>query len=381
MIPTKNRIALLSAVAIVACGGDATPTTPISNSAHTSAAALTYLTSALDIMQANSYYRSKLDWKSIRANAVTMADSAAAQKASDTYPTIRAALVALGDHHSRLIEPPASASASPRASATPSAQTANVLTASAIAAAAMHPADSLDGELIGGHYGYLRVPTFFPPPGGTSAPLTAFADTLQALIKTVDASNPCGWVVDVRHNLGGNIFSMFAGIGPIVGEGTNLGGYVYDSGVKNFWFYTAGVAGYAIDETPIGTVRVDRTPYTLHQANPPVAILTDNMTASAGEGIVVEFRGRPATRSFGAATNGVPTANGLFALSDGAYLLVMQALDADRNGNQYIDPIPPDEAIPTTAAPATNDAVVSAATAWLSKQTACSSGAALTRRE
>ena len=49
----------------------------------------------------------------------------------------------------------------------------------------------------------------------------------------------------------------------------------------------------------------------------------------------------------------------------------MVALDMDRTGRQYVDPSPPDQSVPTTAAPATDDAVVNAAMAWLGAQPAC----------
>jgi hypothetical protein len=49
----------------------------------------------------------------------------------------------------------------------------------------------------------------------------------------------------------------------------------------------------------------------------------------------------------------------------------MVALDMDRTGRQYVDPIPPDQSVPTTTPPATDDAVVSAAMAWLGAQAVC----------
>lgn len=71
-------------------------------------------------------------------------------------------------------------------------------------------------------------------------------------------------------------------------------------------------------------------------------MLTDSSTASAGEAVTIAFRGRPHTRSFGTPTNGVPTANAVFTLSDGALLTVTNALEADRTGRTYTAAIPPD---------------------------------------
>jgi len=179
-----------------ACGGDATGLG--SDTGAMSPAARTYLNSALDVMQNFSFYRKCIDWSTVRANAIATAEAAQAQTPSATYPAIRTALIALGDHHS-FLQPPVTGAIAP-------------------AVVATHPADSLDGEIVGGRYGYLRVPTYAPTNGGTAAQATAFADTLQALVKATDASAPCGWVVDLRHNGGGNMWPMLAGVGPILGE-------------------------------------------------------------------------------------------------------------------------------------------------------------------
>jgi hypothetical protein len=76
-------------------------------------------------------------------------------------------------------------------------------------------------------------------------------------------------------------------------------------------------------------------------------------------------------RSFGGATAGVPTANAPFPLPDGASLYLMVALDADRNGNWYSTRIFPDQPIFLSTYPATDDAVVTAAMAWLATRPSC----------
>jgi C-terminal processing protease CtpA/Prc len=339
-------------VLFAACGGDAT--SPAGDGAM-SAPARIYLNSALDVMQNYSFYRKTIDWTTLRANAIASADAARAQDPAATYPAIRAALTALGDHHSFFQPPVASAAAAAPATST----------------IAAHPADSLDGEIVGGRYGYVRVPTYAPVNGGTATQGTAFADTLQALIKSTDAAAPCGWIVDLRHNSGGNMWPMLAGVGPILGEGVNLGAFVDPDGNVTRWYYTAGVSGTVAGTAATPAARTSRAAYVLRASSPPAAVLTDARTASSGEAIAVAFRGRPNTRTFGSATFGVPTANAGHTLSDGGVIWLMSALDMDRTGKQYIDPLPPDEQVSATAAPATDDATAGAALAWLAAQPAC----------
>src|SRR5439155_26839297 len=137
-----------------------------------------------------AFYRRRVKWDSVRANAHIQA--AGALRAADTYSAIRQALLALGDHHSFL---------------------QNSLSASRVAG---HRVDSLDGELLNGRFGFIHVPTFSPFVSGAND--VALADSMQALVRAVDANNPCGWIVDIRHNLGGNMWPMLVGVGPILGN-------------------------------------------------------------------------------------------------------------------------------------------------------------------
>ena len=102
-------------------------------------------------------------------------------------------------------------------------------------------------------------------------------------------------------------------------------------------------------------------------------MLTDGQTASSGEAVAVAFRGRPGTRSFGEATKGVPTTNVGVPLSDGAYLILTEAMDTDRTGQTYDAPIAPDVAVPTNRfrQGTDKDPVLQAGVAWLQQQPAC----------
>lgn len=301
-------------------------------------------------MRDSSYYSSRVDWTAVRAAAHAQAAGATTYVA--TYPAISTALAALGDRHSALQPPSASGASADRASVT------------------AHPADSLDGEMLGGRFGYVRIPTFAPAPY-TLQVATAFADTIQGLVRAVDASAPCGWVVDLRHNFGGRFWPMLTGIGPILGAGSSLGSFLDPKGSILTWWYNAGASGLSDSFGSGEALKVSGAPYVLRAQNPPVAVLTDSLTAGGGEGQVVAFHGRSSTRSFGAATYGVPTATISIRLADGAALVLTRFLYRDRNGRPYDAPIAPDEPVAQSGAPATDDATVAAATAWLATQPAC----------
>jgi carboxyl-terminal processing protease len=321
--------AMLVALAVsAACGSPSSPTSsPAQPAGAMSALASTYLDQLIGIMQNNSINRPKIDWTSFRATVVT--DARSAQTIVDLYPAIRTALRLLGDGHSfyqltagGTISVP-TRTCSPSGAGTPSLPSA---------------------------VGYVKVTSF----SGNTAQATAFANEIQAAIAAADRDDLIGWVVDLRGNGGGNLWPMIAGIGPVLGMGTF--GYFIDpvGGMERMLEYRDGASINA------GVVVVQVTaPYRLRREQPRVAVLSDNGIASSGEATLVAFRQRPDTRSFGAPTCGLSTANLGFALSDGATLQLTVVVLADRIKTRYGDSIPPDEVITDSAQ------VVQRAVAWL----------------
>ena len=76
----------------------------------------------------------------------------------------------------------------------------------------------------------------------------------------------------------------------------------------------------------------------------PIAILTDEWTASSGEAVLVAFRGMENVRTFGAATAGYVSVNTVYQLYDGVQLWLTIAADvAPRTSEVFCeDPISPD---------------------------------------
>jgi C-terminal processing protease CtpA/Prc len=199
----------------------------------------------------------------------------------------------------------------------------------------------------------------------------AFATQVQTVIRDLAAHDPCGWIVDLRGNGGGNIWAMRAGIGPILGEGS-AGGRENAEGVKTFSFYAGAAAGERENGEANTYAAVAGTPLVV-RGTPPVAVLIDRETGSSGEGIAIDFRGRPSTRFFGETTYGASTSTFPFALSDSAQLYLVTGVMIDRAGNEFEFGVSPDEEILSEATISNNDPVIGRAAAWLTEQTACTS--------
>jgi carboxyl-terminal processing protease len=300
-----------------------------------SLAAREYLTKALDIVQANGLNSGEVDWPTVRARAFS--DSSRAQSPAETYDAIRSVLTSLGDHHS-------------------SFQTADSIASFEQRAASMSPSPS--GSLVEGRFAHVVVPQFI---SSDRAVVAGYATKLQDIVRTLDTPTTCGWVVDLRQNGGGNMWPMLAGLGPLLSMGT-LGFFIGRGGESATWSYENGASRLGRNEAS----RVSAAPYHVRQTTPPIAVLMGASTVSSGEAIAIAFRGNPNTRSFGQHTRGLTTANSDFTLSDGAIIVLTQAIDADRSGQLYDDGVTPD--VLTEAA---EDGVPAAARRWLLDQPAC----------
>jgi carboxyl-terminal processing protease len=334
MVGMKRLTVLVAAVACAAAcsGSPSTAPTAMSPSPaqvpNASRLASDYTNELLNVMQTNSINRDRINWTDLRGQVIERARGA--QTIADLYPAVSLALGLLDDHHSFYQAPGGGGVGNPRSPR---------CTATA-AAPPMVPAD----------IGYVRVSAFS---SGVAGADRTFADEVQQQIRSRDRADLSGWIVDLRGNGGGNMWPMVAGVGPVLGDGV-AGYFVPPSGAAIPWSFQGGSA-------ISGSSEIVRTSamYVLMTRAPRVAVLTDALVASSGEAVAVSFRGRPNTRSFGAATCGLSTANSGFRLSDGATLQLTTALMADRNRTAYGISIVPDEAV------SGDGEVIQRAVAWL----------------
>jgi hypothetical protein len=351
-------VVVLPVLGPLACGGDDNgdggPTEP--NPSTLAPAAAAYLDTALLFTQEVFYYGGRVNWTATRAKAFQTA--AGAQTFAATYPAIREMIASLDDPHSFFYEP--SESLGNREDP---------------ATAFYRPA----AYSVAPRVGYVWVPTF----GGKSQ--EGRADTIMTAVAKADSTpNLCGWIIDLRGNPGGFWPSMLAGLSPLVTPG-RVGGFVErDTVWRYFYEVQPGVAGLSVppqNGQPRRTIEYLRLPrsYELRNKGLPVAILQGDITASAGEIIVMAFKEpNRAVRTFGGPTYGVTSQPYTWPMADKASVQVTAALMFDRQLRDYAGgAIPPDEIVtgprirdnyvPGSA----SDAVIAAATTWLNAQPSC----------
>jgi carboxyl-terminal processing protease len=285
------------------------------------------LDKAIQVIRQYALNAGKIDWANVEPRIRAMA--ADAKVSQQVYPAIRALLADLGDHHSYLREP----------SLTELLNTEG--------GPALLPVVEMKPHGVG----YISMPGYS---GRDQQAWQSFADHMVQSISQLAPQARCGWIVDLRSNTGGAIAPMLAGLGPLLGDAP-LGGFRNAQGQVDSWKVGYGMNGYIRQGPDLSHSRV--------------AVLTGEQTASSGEIAAVAFRGRANTRSFGAPTAGISTANADFPLPDGSMIILTTAMDLDRDGHAYGDKIQPDQRV--EAADSKSDAVLDAAEAWLSETGRC----------
>ncbi len=139
-----------------------------------------------------------------------------------------------------------------------------------------------------------------------------------------------GVCIDLRGNHGGNLYPIIAAIHRFLPDDVFLKFKMrrrFQSVMPINKEFVAKVVG--IDIEP--------------RINCPVAILTDEATASSGEAVLLSFRGLDNVRVFGSPTAGYASANESIIFYNGSILALTVSCDIARTGEVFCeDPITPD---------------------------------------
>lgn len=263
-----------------------------------------YLDRVLLLIEKRALVTEKIDWPRLRREVAQHAQGLAT--VADCQPVlehIRHTLQEAGDKHSYFIYP---------------AQ-ATKLTAASYAG---QPAES---RYLENGIGYLKIPEFTSMEPGVGR---AFAQGIRRQLDSLATQHQLtGWVIDLRHNIGGNMYPMLEGVQPLLGEGT-YGYFIYREGERALHSQGAKEPVPQSAATASTSLRV--------------AVLLDSLTASSGEMVAIAFKGRPNTQFFGQPSAGYTTSNRRFELANGAYLMLATGYMADRNRHAYLSGITPD---------------------------------------
>lgn len=249
---------------------------------------------ALATIGKNGIYSGSDEWKSTYEECLKMIENA--ESYEDTYPAIKKALSVGGGKHSMLM------TKSESQDTTESYD--EVL-----------PTVSLSGDIA-----VIKLPDFL----GTAEAGRKYAKVAEDFIHE-NCDKIKGVVLDLRGNTGGDMGPMATAVSSLLPDG-ELMYYHYRSydvpvTLKDGVISNAGTGGKSL--------------YPDEKLKVPVAILTDDMTASSGEALTLCFRGLENVKTFGAPTAGYTSVNMLYSLYDGAQMYLTVAFDKARTGEVF----------------------------------------------
>ncbi|WP_412466667.1 S41 family peptidase [Pedobacter sp. KLB.chiD] len=284
-----------------------------------------------DILKNNSMFSDKLDWRNIQeeSKALSLSDNDSTNQ-QVLYHFYTEKLRAVGDKHSFFIS-------------------GKRMKQIAEAPVVERP----QGDYLGEGVAWVKVPRCL---SFNEAKDTHFADTIRRIIQKLDTENAiAGWIVDLRHNTGGNMWPMLAGLNALVADG-NAGYFVIGRMEKK--------RPWPNENGKISGKPANISTYKVKNNSLRIAVLLDARTGSSGEMAVVSLLGLPNVKSFGQTSAGYTTANYTFNLSNGDQLQLARTYVADRTGKGYPENIKPDVFIDDLSN-TRNDRVIAAAKAWL----------------
>ncbi|MDD5220060.1 MAG: S41 family peptidase [Candidatus Bipolaricaulis sp.] len=203
----------------------------------------------------------------------------------------------------------------------------------------------IDARMLDGGIGYVSIPRTFPDPLlGVPEAAPGMGLELLRLVRLLDAKQPAGWVIDLRGDRGGCLWTRWIGFHPFLAPGCLFGNAVPvpDSPPKlTRWtsfrdglFTEVSVDSEGVQsESMTADLGSDR--YTLSNPAAPIAVLIGETTASAGEYTALALRQNPRVRVFGQASLGATTAIDGFELEDGSLLLVATQYMVDPLGHVF----------------------------------------------
>lgn len=253
-----------------------------------------YVRKAVKLMDRQGLFAEGPEWKEARAEAL----AASPRSADEAKDVVRKALKVAGGKHSTI-------------------KTSGRVVEDATSEWTM-PTVSLEEDGIA----IITLPYF----SGNREEGISYA---QTVINALPDALP-GAVIDLRGNVGGNMYPMISAIHRFLPDDDILR---FRSRKRTTWIQLPFVLQATGVERAAGI-------------NCPIAILTDDMTGSSGEATLLTFRGLDNVRTFGAPTAGYASANKPFDMPDGSELILTTGCDVARTGEVFCDdPIAPD--VPT----------------------------------
>lgn len=190
-------------------------------------------------------------------------------------------------------------------------------------------------KVIDNKYGYVLIPGMLLLNATRKELDEASQGIYNAIIKIDQSHNIKGWIIDLRLNVGGNANVMLAGLYHLLGNGTIYLTLDANKNVSQLYSMDNGI--FYQNHKIITAVKFDIKP----KPTIPIALISGILTASAGEDVVLGFRGRKNTIVIGEESYGLTTFNDLHELPFNTKVAITESYGTDRSA-KFTESIVPD---------------------------------------
>lgn len=167
--------------------------------------------------------------------------------------------------------------------------------------------DIIKGFIVNENIAYIEIPLIMPY-GGDATEVMKQTVKIRNKVCELNDKKPNGWIIDIRGNLGGNVYPMLMGLAEMLPLQIDLGGDSYDgNSIRDKWklddgiFYYGGGSYQNIPKLSCNTSQTNK--------ETKVAVLISRYTASSGEVVACALKGQKNIKIFGEQTSGATTAN------------------------------------------------------------------------
>ena len=165
--------------------------------------------------------------------------------------------------------------------------------------------EEISGALIKNNIAYIEIPMMMPN-GGNDKEVLKNTLKIRDKICELNTKNPIGWIIDLRGNLGGNMYPMLMGLAELLPQTIEMGGDSYDGkSINEKWELDEGIFYYGKNYYP----NIPKPNCQLKKINKNIAVLIGRYTASSGEVVACALKGQNNIKLFGEQTSGATTAN------------------------------------------------------------------------
>lgn len=199
-----------------------------------------------------------------------------------------------------------------------------------------------EAKVIRKNYGYVFIPGMLLKDASRQERDEAAQNIYDAIIDIDRSHDIKGWIIDLRLNIGGNSNVMLTGLYHLLGNGATYVSLNIDEQVKILNSFHEGVMYENHKEKSAVTITAKPKPHI------PVALLSGVLTNSAGEFVILGFRGRKNTIVIGEESYGNTTENDMYDLPFGVKAAITQSYATDRSSKFTKTIIPDIEVIKQT---------------------------------